>query len=68
MADRDEETERYLSGLWRKAFVKNSFNALCTLLRVDGIQEAGWDRFEESIEAFEDFEWLFETSNHVYCA
>jgi outer membrane protease len=43
--------------LWRRAFEWRPFNAICTLLRVAGLQDAGWDRFEDSKEAFKDYSW-----------
>jgi len=44
--------------LWSNAFERAPFDAICTLLRVTGIQDAGWDPLEESEEAFKDYNWF----------
>jgi hypothetical protein len=56
---RDEYAE-YLNDLFFRSLRKDSFGTLCALLRVSGLQDAGWDPFEESVEAFEDYNWLLE--------
>ena len=53
----DQEATDCIDALWRDAFVQSSFDAVCTLLRVTGMMDAGWDPFEESEEAFEDLTW-----------
>jgi hypothetical protein len=37
--------------------------AFCTLLRVGGMQDAGWDPFEESDAAFKDYNWHLNTKS-----
>ena len=41
-----------------KAFSLDSFNALCALLRVHGIEDAGWDTLAESRATIDDFNWI----------
>ena len=53
-----EEYASYLFALFTKAFVKSPFDMVCTLLRVSGIQDEKWDPFEESLDAFKDYNWL----------
>ena len=53
----DQETADCIEALWRDAFQRRPFDTICTLLRVAGLQDAGWDPFEESTAAFEDFNW-----------
>ena len=53
----DQECEDCFNTLWRSAFEVRSFDAICTLLRVDGLQDAGWDPFEELGEALKDYNW-----------
>jgi hypothetical protein len=55
-----DDCAEYLNKLFFRSFKKNSFDTLCALLRVTGLQDTGWDPFEESIEAFEDYNWLLE--------
>jgi hypothetical protein len=55
-----DDCVNYLNELFFRSLRKNSFETLCALLRVSGFQDAGWDPFEESIEAFEDYNWLLE--------
>jgi hypothetical protein len=43
--------------MWTDAFKARPFDAVCTLLRVAGLQDAGWDPFEESEAAFKDYNW-----------
>lgn len=50
----------YLDNLFFKALSKRSFETLCTVLCVGGMADANWDPFEESIRAFEDYNWLIE--------
>ena len=52
-----EEVGDCVHSLWRTSFERRPFDALCTLLRVSGMQDAGWDAFEESDEAFNDYNW-----------
>jgi len=50
----------YLSGIIQRAFKKNGFDTLCTLLRVDGMSDPGWDPFEETRAALEEYNWILE--------
>jgi hypothetical protein len=54
----EQELVDFLSDLFWDAFKKAPFEVLCAVLRVSGMQDAGWDPFEESVEAFEDFNAL----------
>ena len=49
--------------LWRDAFEKGGFDALCTLLRIDGLQDAGWDPLMESDAAFKDYNWYLKAQS-----
>jgi hypothetical protein len=51
-----------LNNLFTKAMDCNGFNTICTILRVGGMSDANWDPFEESRDAFEDFNWFLELS------
>jgi hypothetical protein len=53
----NQEASDCFEALWTGAFNKRPFDAICTLLRVSGLQDAGWDPFEESEEAFKDYNW-----------
>lgn len=44
----------------RRAVYKNSFGALCALLRVGGMSTSNWDPFEESRKGFDDFFWMMD--------
>lgn len=59
----DQEAADCLEHLWRDAFEKRPFDAVCTLLRVSGLQDADWDPLEESEEAFEDFNWYLKAES-----
>ena len=48
----------YLDTVFRKALEIAPFDVLCTVLRVSGMQDAGWDPFEESTQASDDLNWL----------
>lgn len=50
----------YFRSLFDKAFSKNPFGTLCTVLRVDGLQDANWDPFEASIETTKAFSKLMD--------
>jgi hypothetical protein len=57
--------DRYLPTIHRlfeRAFETNPFEALCSVLRVGGMSDEGWDPFEESRKAFDDFNWLLDKS------
>jgi len=56
------EFERYIEKLLRNAFRTRPFDTLCTVLRVKGMSDANWDPFEESLDAFIDFDWLIKKS------
>ena len=49
--------------LWRGAFEKGGFDALCTLLRIDGLQDAGWDPLPEFDAAFKDYNWYLKAQS-----
>ncbi len=51
------QAELYFWDLWNAAFKKHGFDTFCTLLRVDGLHDAGWDPLEESAQAFDDYNW-----------
>jgi hypothetical protein len=53
----DQECADCFEGLWQGAFKARPFDAICTLLRVAGLEDAGWDPFEESQEAMKDYNW-----------
>lgn len=53
----DQECADCFEALWTDAFKKRPFDAVCALLRVAGLQDAGWDPFEESEAAFKDYNW-----------
>jgi hypothetical protein len=53
----DQECADCFEALWAGAFERRSFDVLCTLLRVSGLEDAGWDPFEESEQAFNDYNW-----------
>lgn len=52
-----------LHRLFDRAFDTSPFEALCSILRVGGMSDEGWDPFEESRKAFDDFKWLIDKSN-----
>lgn len=54
----EQELVDSLSELFWAAFRAAPFEVLCAVLRVSGMQDADWDPFEESKEAFEDFNGL----------
>jgi hypothetical protein len=53
----DEECEGCFQALWRGALERRPFDTVCALLRVAGWEDAGWDPFVESAEAFDDYNW-----------
>jgi hypothetical protein len=53
-------SDEYLTELVGRAFQKNGFGALCTLLRVEGMSGPYWDPLEESRLALQDFAWLLD--------
>lgn len=53
----------YVDSLFTRAYESSPFDFLCTILRVHGLSDANWDPFEESLDAFEDFNWLMGKSN-----
>jgi hypothetical protein len=59
----DQEVGECFEDLWRGAFERGPFDAICTLLRVAGLQDAGWDPFEESEEAFKDYNWYLKAES-----
>ncbi len=52
-----EEAADCFDSIWATSFQRRAFDALCTLLRVTGMPDAGWDVFDEANEAFEDYNW-----------
>lgn len=54
---------RVLDSLFSAAFSASPFDALCTVLRVGGMADANWDPFEESRNAFDDYNWMLEKTN-----
>lgn len=54
----EQELLDFFSDLFWKAFRAAPFEVLCAVLRVSGVQDADWDPFEESKEAFEDYNSL----------
>ena len=62
----DQECADCFEGLWQEVFQANPFDAICTLLRVAGLEDPGWDPFEESQAAMKDYNWhLKATSNEL---
>lgn len=59
----DQEVGDCFECLWRDAFAEDPFGALCTLLRVSGMQGADWDPLEESEEAFQDYNWYLKAES-----
>lgn len=53
-----EAIQKCLFNVFQQAFSKRPFDALCAILRIEGMSDVGWDPFEESIVFFEDFNWL----------
>jgi hypothetical protein len=53
----DQECADCFEALWQGAFEARPFDAVCTLLRVAGLEDPGWDPFEESQEAMKDYNW-----------
>ena len=67
--------EKYLnciSPLFEKAQQSDEFDFICTLLRVRGMQDAGWDPWENTLNAFHKLLKLenkirdFETKRHLF--
>lgn len=54
----EQEIIDFLSDLFWAAYRKRPFEVLCAVLRVSGMQDADWDPFEESKDAFEDYNAL----------
>ncbi len=61
-AEKRPEFESYMDSLFKRSFESRPFDALLTILRVKGRSNANWDPFEESLDAFDDFNWLIQTS------
>jgi hypothetical protein len=53
----DQECADCFESLWQGVFQARPFDAICTLLRVAGLEDAGWDPFEESQGAMKDYNW-----------
>ena len=58
--DSRKEYVTLLNGLFSRAFEAQPFDAISSILRVGGMSDANWDTFEESRNAFDDFNWLLE--------
>jgi len=56
--DEESRAMRVLEGLFQTALESSLFDAICTILRVEGMSDANWDPFEESRRAFKDFIWI----------
>jgi hypothetical protein len=61
----EQELVDYLSDLFWAAFRTAPFDVICAVLRVSGMQDADWDPFEESVEAFEDYNALLRLDESV---
>jgi hypothetical protein len=59
------ERADYLDSLFSRVFKIRPFDVLCTLLRVDGLQDSDWDPFEESVKMFDDYNWLREKAKEA---
>jgi len=56
-----KEIEKIVIEVFTDAFKRKPFDALCSLLRVEGMSDANWDPFEESLSCFEDFNWFLKS-------
>ena len=66
----EENSYNYLNELFNKAFEKNAFGFICSILRIRGMSDANWEPFDESRKAFEDYNWLLhksEEENKSFC-
>ena len=61
----EQELVDYFIDLFRTAFKKSPFEVLCSLLRVSEMQDANWDPFEESVEAFEGYNALLRLDEQI---
>jgi len=61
----DQEAADCIQALWTDAMKISSFDVVCTLLRVDGMQDPGWDPFEETKEALKDFNWYLKVEDEA---
>jgi hypothetical protein len=59
----DQECANCFEALWQRAFEARPFDAVCTLLRVAGLEDAGWDPFEESQAAMKDYNWYLKAQS-----
>jgi len=59
---KEAEFKKYIDNLFSRAFKSSPFDALCTILRVKGLSDSNWDPFEESLDAFDDFNWFLKRS------
>jgi len=64
MIDR-EECEKYIYELMEKAFKKNAYNFIKTMVRVGGITDANWDPFDEINRSIDDCNWAIENGKQV---
>jgi hypothetical protein len=53
----DQECADCFHALWKGAIEARPFDSICAMVRVSGMQDAGWDPFEESEKAFQDYNW-----------
>ncbi len=51
---------KLLASLLSRAASIDTFETICTMLRVGGMADANWDPFEESRGAFNDYNWALE--------
>ncbi len=61
-SDRRDDYAHLFKSLFSAAFTSKGFDALCTVLRVGGMEDANWDPLEESRAAFDDYNWMLETA------
>ena len=53
----------YLDILFGRAYKEHPIELLFALLRVDSLAGQDWDPFEESMKAFEDYNWIIEKTS-----
>ncbi len=56
----EEESREYFYEIFHKALEKDWLDALSAILRIEGMEDRGWDTFQEIINSFEDYNWLVE--------
>ena len=63
-----QEAADCLDGLWRDASQRLPFDAMCTALRINGMEDADWDPMAESEEAFKDYSWYLKAQSEELSA